>query len=152
MFYLEKQKKEFTNQDLQNALEISQSSEFVNKFSEKENYHIAQLGRNVSGGQKQRLNIARAIARKPEILVFDDSFSALDYKTDALVRKGLNEKYRDITKVIVAQRVGTIRHANKIIVLDRGEIKGMGTHEELLKSCEVYQEIAKSQLSKDELM
>ena len=145
-------KNEFTNQDLQSALEISQSSEFVNKFSEKENYHIAQLGRNVSGGQKQRLNIARAIARKPEILVFDDSFSALDYKTDALVRKGLNEKYRDITKVIVAQRVGTIRHADKIIVLDRGEIKGMGTHEELLKSCEVYKEIAKSQLSKEELM
>lgn len=143
--------KGFTEEDLNKAIDISQAREFIEKVPEKENYHIAQLARNVSGGQKQRISIARGIARNPEILVFDDSFSALDYRTDALVRKGLNENCKDITKVIVAQRVGTIRHADKIVVLDRGEIVGMGTHEELMKNCKVYQEIAKSQLSNSEL-
>ena len=105
----------------------------------------------MSGGQKQRLSIARALARKPEILIFDDSFSALDYKTDARLREGLNEQLKDTTKIIVAQRISTIRHADKIIVLDRGEAVGMGTHEELMRSCEVYCEIATSQLSASEL-
>ena len=105
----------------------------------------------MSGGQKQRLSIARALARKPEILIFDDSFSALDYKTDAKLREGLNRQLRDTTKIIVAQRISTIRHADRIIVLDRGEIAGMGKHEELMQSCPVYREIAASQLSASEL-
>ena len=105
----------------------------------------------MSGGQKQRLSIARALARKPEILIFDDSFSALDYKTDARLREGLNEQLKDTTKIIVAQRISTIRHADKIIVLDRGEAVGMGTHDELMRSCEVNCEIATSQLSASEL-
>ena len=108
-------------------------------------------GRNVSGGQKQRLSIARALARKPEILVFDDSFSALDYRTDAKLREGLNRELHDVTKIIVAQRISTIRHAEKILVLDRGEIAGMGTHDELMQFCKVYREIATSQLSAAEL-
>lgn len=136
---------------LKEALEISQASEFVNKLDDKENYHVAQLGRNLSGGQKQRLSIARAIARHPEILIFDDSFSALDYKTDALLREELKNKLNDTTKVIVAQRVSTIRHADKIIVLNNGEIVGIGRHEELMKNCSLYQEIAHSQLSNTEL-
>lgn len=134
-------------ENLRTALETSQAAEFVDKLPEREEHRIAQLGRNVSGGQKQRISIARALARKPEILVFDDSFSALDYRTDAMVRKELAEKFKDTTKIIVAQRVGTIRHADKIIVLERGEIAGEGTHEELMASCEVYREIAQSQLS-----
>lgn len=142
---------EFDGEDLQNALTASQAAEFVDKLDGKENYRIAQLGRNVSGGQKQRLSIARALARKPEILVFDDSFSALDYRTDAMLRKQLAEKFADTTKIIVAQRIGTIRHADQIIVLDRGEAVGIGTHEELMKNCEVYREIAMSQLSAAEL-
>ncbi len=142
---------EFDGEDLQNALTASQAAEFVDKLDGKENYRIAQLGRNVSGGQKQRLSIARALARKPEILVFDDSFSALDYRTDAMLRKQLAEKFADATKIIVAQRIGTIRHADQIIVLDRGEAVGIGTHEELMKNCEVYREIAMSQLSAAEL-
>ena len=109
------------------------------------------MGRNVSGGQKQRLSIARALARRPEILIFDDSFSALDYRTDAKLREGLEHSLRDTTKIIVAQRISTIRHADKIIVLDRGEAVGMGTHEELMNSCDVYREIALSQLSASEL-
>ena len=109
------------------------------------------MGRNLSGGQKQRLSIARAIARHPEILIFDDSFSALDYKTDALLREELKNKLKDTTKVIVAQRVSTIRHADKIIVLNNGEIVGIGRHEELMKNCSLYQEIAHSQLSNTEL-
>ena len=113
--------------------------------------HIAQRGSNVSGGQKQRLSIARALARKPEILIFDDSFSALDYKTDRNLRNALNEAYPDTTKLIVAQRIGTIRNADQIIVLDRGRAVGMGTHEELLQNCPEYLEIAKSQLSENEL-
>lgn len=136
---------------LNKALALSQAKEFVDKLPEGTGYEIAQLGRNVSGGQKQRLSIARALARKPEILIFDDSFSALDYRTDAKLREGLNEQLYGTTKIIVAQRISTIRHANKILVLDRGEIVGMGTHEELMKSCKVYREIAMSQLSAAEL-
>ena len=138
-------------ENLENALEISQAKEFVDKLDDKENYKIAQLGRNVSGGQKQRISIARAIARKPEILIFDDSFSALDYKTDAKLREALNNKEKDITKIIVAQRISTIRHADKIIVLDNGKMVGYDTHNNLMKNCSIYQEIAYSQLSKEEL-
>lgn len=140
-----------TDEELKNAIELSQAEEFVDKLPDGTEHMISQMGRNVSGGQKQRLSIARALSRKPEILVFDDSFSALDYKTDAKLREGLNEKLGDTTKIIVAQRISTIRHADKIIVLDRGEAVGMGTHEELMKSCDVYKEIALSQLSAAEL-
>lgn len=140
-----------TDEELKNAIELSQAEEFVDKLPDGAEHMISQMGRNVSGGQKQRLSIARALSRKPEILVFDDSFSALDYKTDAKLREGLNEKLKDTTKIIVAQRISTIRHADKIIVLDRGEAVGMGTHEELMKNCDVYKEIALSQLSAAEL-
>lgn len=140
-----------TDEELKNAIELSQAEEFVDKLPDGTEHMISQMGRNVSGGQKQRLSISRALSRKPEILVFDDSFSALDYKTDAKLREGLNEKLKDTTKIIVAQRISTIRHADKIIVLDRGEAVGMGTHEELMKNCDVYKEIALSQLSAAEL-
>lgn len=140
-----------TDEELKNAIGLSQAEEFVDKLPDGTEHMISQMGRNVSGGQKQRLSIARALSRKPEILVFDDSFSALDYKTDAKLREGLNEKLKDTTKIIVAQRISTIRHADKIIVLDRGEAVGMGTHEELMKNCDVYKEIALSQLSAAEL-
>ena len=140
-----------SDEELKNAIELSQAEEFVQKLPDGTEHMISQMGRNVSGGQKQRLSIARALSRKPEILVFDDSFSALDYKTDAKLREGLNEKLKDTTKIIVAQRISTIRHADKIIVLDRGEAVGMGTHEELMKNCDVYKEIALSQLSAAEL-
>lgn len=140
-----------TDEELSNAIALSQAEEFVDKLPDGTEHMISQMGRNVSGGQKQRLSIARALSRKPEILVFDDSFSALDYKTDAKLREGLNEKLKDTTKIIVAQRISTIRHADKIIVLDRGEAVGMGTHEELMKNCDVYKEIALSQLSAAEL-
>ncbi len=138
-------------ENLESAIALSQAKEFVDKLPEGTDYAIAQLGRNVSGGQKQRLSIARALARKPEILVFDDSFSALDYRTDAKLREGLNRELHDVTKIIVAQRISTIRHAEKILVLDRGEIAGMGTHDELMQFCKVYREIATSQLSAAEL-
>ncbi len=137
--------------DLNAAIELSQAQEFVSKLPDGTEHRIAQMGRNVSGGQKQRLSIARALARKPEILIFDDSFSALDYRTDAKLREGLSKQLRDTTKIIVAQRISTIRHADKIIVLDRGEAVGMGTHEELMQNCTVYREIAMSQLSAAEL-
>lgn len=140
-----------TDEELSNAIALSQAEEFVQKLPDGTEHMISQMGRNVSGGQKQRLSIARALSRKPEILVFDDSFSALDYKTDAKLREGLNEKLGDTTKIIVAQRISTIRHADKIIVLDRGETVGMGTHDELMKNCDVYKEIALSQLSAAEL-
>lgn len=140
-----------SDEELKNAVELSQAEEFVDKLPDGTEHMISQMGRNVSGGQKQRLSIARALSRKPEILVFDDSFSALDYKTDAKLREGLNEELKDTTKIIVAQRISTIRHADKIIVLDRGEAVGMGTHEELMKNCDVYKEIALSQLSAAEL-
>ena len=139
------------SENLESAIALSQAKEFVDKLPEGTNHEIEQLGRNVSGGQKQRLSIARALARKPEILVFDDSFSALDYRTDAKLREGLNRELHDVTKIIVAQRISTIRHAEKILVLDRGEIVGMGTHDELMQFCKVYREIATSQLSAAEL-
>ena len=138
-------------ENLRRAIELSQAEEFVDKLPEGTDYAIEQLGRNVSGGQKQRLSIARALARKPEILIFDDSFSALDYRTDAKLREGLNRELHATTKIIVAQRISTIRHADKILVLDRGEIAGMGTHDELMRFCKVYREIATSQLSAAEL-
>ena len=136
---------------LQDALSLSQAAEFVGKYPEGAAHPIAQLGRNVSGGQKQRLSIARALARKPEILVFDDSFSALDYRTDATLREALARELPETTKVIVAQRISTIRHADQILVLDRGSAVGLGTHDELMQTCEVYREIAMSQLSAEEL-
>ena len=139
------------SENLESAIALSQAKEFVDKLPEGTNYEIEQLGRNVSGGLKQRLSIARALARKPEILVFDDSFSALDYRTDAKLRDGLNRELHDVTKIIVAQRISTIRHAEKILVLDRGEIVGIGTHDELMQFCKVYREIATSQLSAAEL-
>ena len=136
---------------LAQTLQLSQAEEFVSKYPEGAKHPIAQLGRNVSGGQKQRLSIARALARKPEILVFDDSFSALDYRTDAKLREGLAKSLPGTTKVIVAQRISTIRHADQILVLDRGQLAGAGTHDELMQSCAVYREIAMSQLSAAEL-
>jgi ATP-binding cassette subfamily B protein len=136
---------------VKDAIETAQATEFVEKLQDKYDGYVAQNGSNLSGGQKQRISIARAVARKPEILVFDDSFSALDYKTDRVLRKTLDEKCSDTTRIIVAQRIGTIRDADKIIVLDEGRIAGMGRHDELMKNCEVYRQIALSQLSKEEL-
>ena len=133
------------------AAKIAQAEEFIDQKSEKYKAPIAQGGTNVSGGQKQRLSIARAIANRPEIYIFDDSFSALDYKTDVTLRKALKEETSDSTVIIVAQRISTIIHAEQIIVLDEGQIAGIGTHKELMKSCDVYQQIALSQLSKEEL-
>lgn len=140
-----------TGADLQAALELAQASEFVSRLDEGTAYPVAQQGRNLSGGQKQRLSIARALARQPEILIFDDAFSALDYKTDAALRAGLAQALPETTKIIVAQRISTIRHADRILVLEHGEIVGDGTHEALLQSCEVYRQIALSQLSAAEL-
>ena len=142
---------EETDAALQDTLSLSQAAEFVDKYPEGAAHPIAQLGRNVSGGQKQRLSIARALARRPEILIFDDSFSALDYRTDAKLRAELTRKLPDATKIIVAQRISTIRHADQILVLDRGAVVGKGTHDELMKNCSVYREIAMSQLSAAEL-
>ena len=144
--------KEITKEEIKNAIKIAQAEEFVSKMENTYDAHIAQGGTNVSGGQKQRLSIARAIARNPEIYIFDDSFSALDYKTDSILRKELKKYTKDATILIVAQRIGTIMNADKIIVLDEGKCAGIGTHKELLESCEVYKEIALSQLSKEELM
>ena len=137
---------------LAQAVELSQAKEFVDQLPDGTEHRVAQMGRNMSGGQKQRLSIARALARKPEILVFDDSFSALDYRTDAKLREGLAAQLKDTTKIIVAQRISTIRHADRIIVLDRGAAVGIGTHDELMKKCDVYREIATSQLSAAELV
>lgn len=136
---------------IKEAISVAQAKEFVEKMDNKYDSHIARGGTNVSGGQKQRLSIARAIARDPEIYIFDDSFSALDYKTDSTLRKELRNYTKDATSMIVAQRIGTIMHADKIVVLDKGECVGIGTHKELLKTCEVYREIALSQLSEEEL-
>ena len=133
------------------AIKVAQGKDFVEKMEDNYQAHIARGGTNVSGGQKQRLAIARAIARDPEIYIFDDSFSALDYKTDATLRKELKKYTKDATSMIVAQRIGTIIHADKIVVLDEGECVGIGTHKELLKTCDVYKEIALSQLSEEEL-
>ncbi len=137
--------------DIVDAAYTAQASDFVESMENRYDGYIAQGGSNLSGGQKQRLSIARAIARQPEIFIFDDSFSALDYKTDLILRKALNKDCKDATKLIVAQRIGTIRDADQIIVLENGRIAGKGTHDELMDSCEVYQQIAYSQLSKEEL-
>ncbi len=137
--------------DILHALSVAQAADFVEEKPEGCDSHVAQGGTNFSGGQKQRLSIARAICRKPEILIFDDSFSALDYRTDRILRKCLREECREATKLIVAQRIGTIRDADCILVLDEGEQVGQGTHAELMQSCEVYRQIAYSQLSKEEL-
>ena len=142
---------EYTEEQVKKAVEIAQGCEFVEKMEGQYNASIAQGGTNVSGGQKQRLSIARAVCRDPEIYIFDDSFSALDYKTDRILRTALKKEAGDRTMLIVAQRIGTIKDADKIIVLDEGRIVGMGRHEELLKNCEVYRQIALSQLSKEEL-
>lgn len=144
-------KGEISEKKIKEAAKVAQASEFVEKMDDKYETHIAQGGTNVSGGQKQRLAIARAIARDPEIYIFDDSFSALDYKTDSVLRRELKNYTKDATSLIVAQRIGTIMNADKIIVLDSGKCVGMGTHKELLKNCEVYKRIALSQLSKEEL-
>ena len=136
---------------LDDALRISQSDEFVSALEAKENADVAQGGTNFSGGQKQRLSIARALGKKSEIIIFDDTFSALDFKTDRELRTALKTELEGVTKIIVAQRIGTIMGADKIIVLDEGKQVGMGTHKELLSSCEVYKQIALSQLSEEEL-
>ncbi len=141
----------FAQEDIEAAVHTAQADEFVEKMRDGYDSYVAQGGSNFSGGQKQRLSIARAICRKPEILIFDDSFSALDYKTDRILRETLDRTCKDTTRLIVAQRIGTIRDADKIIVLEEGKIAGMGTHRELMKNCEVYRQIALSQLSKEEL-
>ena len=143
--------KEKNELQIKEAIRVAQATEFVEKMDEKYDSHLAQGGTNISGGQKQRLSIARAIARNPEIYIFDDSFSALDYKTDSILRHELKKYTKDATSLIVAQRIGTIMNADKILVLDNGTCVGMSTHKELLKSCEVYKQIALSQLSKEEL-
>ena len=140
-----------TDEQIKKAIEVAQGTEFVEKMDGQYDAHMAQGGTNVSGGQKQRLSIARAIARNPEIYIFDDSFSALDYKTDSVLRKELKKYTSDATSLIVAQRIGTIMNADQIVVLDNGVIVGKGTHKELLKTCEIYKQIALSQLSKEEL-
>ena len=149
--YGKKSNYKITENKIKEAIEVAQAKEFVEKMPKKYDSNIAQGGTNVSGGQKQRLSIARAIARDPEIYIFDDTFSALDYKTDYILRKELKEYTKNATSIIVAQRIGTIKNADKIIVLDKGKTVGIGTHKELLKKCKVYQEIAYSQLSKEEL-
>ncbi len=141
----------FMESDIVDSVYVAQASEFVEKMDEGYDSYIAQSGGNLSGGQKQRLSIARAVCRHPEIFIFDDSFSALDYKTDRALRSALKKECADATKIIVAQRIGTIRDADKIIVLENGTIAGMGKHDELMKNCEVYRQIAYSQLSKEEL-
>ena len=140
-----------SSKKIEEALKVSQAYEFVSKLDKKEKSYVAQGGTNLSGGQKQRLSIARTIARDPEIYIFDDSFSALDYKTDSSLRGELKKYTKDATSLIVAQRIGTIMHADKIIVLDKGKCVGIGTHKELMKKCKVYKEIALSQVSKEEL-
>ncbi len=149
--YGEKTGMEFDRDKVKEAVRVAQGKEFVEKMDGGYSAHIAQGGTNVSGGQKQRLAIARAVCREPEIYIFDDSFSALDYKTDRMLRSALKEETGNATSLIVAQRIGTIRDADLIVVLDEGNVVGKGTHEELLKTCKVYREIALSQLSAEEL-
>ena len=144
-------KKAFTTSDIVEAVETAQAAEFVESKEDGYDSFVAQGGANLSGGQKQRISIARAICRRPEILIFDDSFSALDYKTDRKLREALKKECKDATKLIVAQRIGTIRDADQIVVLEDGGVVGIGTHEHLMKTCDVYQQIAYSQLSKEEL-
>ena len=140
-----------TEEDVKRAVAIAQGSDFVEKMEGAYSAAIAQGGTNVSGGQKQRLSIARAVVRDPEIFIFDDSFSALDYKTDRVLRSALDKETGHATRLIVAQRIGTILDADKILVLDEGKVVGQGTHKELMENCEVYRQIAYSQLSKEEL-
>lgn len=149
--YGENGKGKITDKKIKEAVEVAQAKEFVEKMEKQYETDMAQGGTNVSGGQKQRLSIARAIARDPEIYIFDDSFSALDYKTDSILRKELKKYTKNATTLIVAQRIGTIMNADKILVLDEGKLVGEGTHKELLKNCEIYRQIALSQLSKEEL-
>ena len=149
--YGDNDREEAAEEEVRRAVSIAQASEFVEQMTDTYDASISQGGTNVSGGQKQRLAIARAVCRKPEIFIFDDSFSALDYKTDRVLRNALKNETKGVTSLIVAQRIGTIRDADKIIVLDDGRIVGQGTHSELMRSCEVYREIALSQLSKEEL-
>ena len=144
-------KEDATDEEIMHALDVAQASEFVNSLQDGIMSHVAQGGNNFSGGQKQRLAIARAIVRKPEIYIFDDSFSALDFKTDNNLRKALKEETDNATFIIVAQRVSTIMDADQIIVLNDGKIEGIGKHKELLENCEVYKEIVYSQLSKEEV-
>lgn len=143
--------KSVSEEEMKKAIDVAQGTEFVSKMDKTYDAHIARGGTNVSGGQKQRLAIARAIAKKPEIYIFDDSFSALDYKTDSVLRSQLKKYTSDATNLIVAQRIGTILNADVIVVLDKGKCVGMGTHKELMENCPVYKEIALSQLSKEEL-
>lgn len=140
-----------SDEEMKEAAQIAQATEFIETKRKRYDSSIAQGGSNVSGGQKQRLSIARAIAKHPKLFIFDDSFSALDFKTDVALRRALREKTADSTVLIVAQRISTILHAEQILVLDDGQIVGKGTHEELLRNCEVYQQIAASQLSEEEL-
>lgn len=141
-----------TVEDIKRSVDIAQGTNFVEQMDGQYDTKIAQGGTNVSGGQKQRLAIARAVCRKPEIYIFDDSFSALDYKTDRVLRATLKKETANVTSFIVAQRIGTIMDADQIIVLDEGKVVGNGTHKELLQSCQVYKQIAFSQLSKEELL
>mgnify|MGYP000817420764 FL=1 len=142
---------EYSEETVKRAVSIAQASDFVEGMENQYEAAVAQGGANLSGGQKQRLSIARAVCRKPEIYIFDDSFSALDYKTDRVLRSVLKKETADTTSIIVAQRIGTIKDADMIIVLDEGKIAGRGTHEELMKTCDIYRQIALSQLSKEEL-
>ena len=144
-------KTDISREEVKAAAAVAQSTDFIEAKPQGYDAPIAQGGTNVSGGQKQRLSIARAIAKKPEIFIFDDSFSALDFKTDSNLRKALKKHTKDATTIIVAQRISTILNADQIIVLDDGHMAGIGTHKELMKSCEVYRQIAMSQLSEEEL-
>lgn len=138
-------------EEVKKAAGTAQAEEFVNKMDGTYEARISQGGSNLSGGQKQRIAIARALAKNPEILILDDAFSALDYRTDQMLRNELSTSEKEVTKLIVAQRIGSIRHADRIIVLEHGKITGSGTHEELMKSCQAYREIAASQMSEEEL-
>ena len=145
------ERQRFRRMQCKKAARVAQATEFIDTKPERYKTPIAQGGSNVSGGQKQRLSIARAIAKDPEIFIFDDSFSALDFKTDSTLRKALKEHTKEATTIIVAQRISTILNADKILVLDDGHMAGIGSHKELMKSCEVYRQIAMSQLSEEEL-
>ena len=144
-------KEDASHEELDQAADVAQAKDFIESRKERFETHLAEGGSNLSGGQKQRLSIARAVVKEPDIYIFDDSFSALDYKTDATLRRRLKEVTQDATVLIVAQRVGTIMDADQIIVLDKGEIVGCGTHEELMKTNDIYREIAQSQLNNQSL-
>jgi ATP-binding cassette subfamily B protein len=144
-------KKRMSKDKIKEAIKVAQAKDFVEKMDKGYESHIASGGTNISGGQKQRLSIARAIAKDPEIYIFDDSFSALDYRTDSNLRKELKKYTKEATTIIVAQRIGTIMNADKILVIDEGKIAGLGTHKDLLKTCDVYKQIALSQLTEEEL-